>query len=122
MSDEVDEYVRTWIRPEQREAVEFLRQLMRECAPDAREVISYGIPAWRRNRVLAVISPTRAHLTFALERGAEIEDSFGLLEGAGKVSKHVKVKRVTDINQEALRNYIRQALDLDDRATHQSGS
>ncbi|HLF78421.1 MAG TPA: DUF1801 domain-containing protein, partial [Dehalococcoidia bacterium] len=65
MSDSVDEYVRTKIRPEQQDAVAMLRKLMRECAPDAEEVISYGIPSWKRKRILVVISPTKTHLTFA---------------------------------------------------------
>ena len=117
MSEEVDDYVVNKVRPEQQEAVAFLRQLMGECAPEAREVITYGIPGWRRKGMLAVISPAKTHLTFAFSRGSEIEDKYGLLEGAGKVSKHVKVKDISAVNQEALRDYIRRAVELDDQAT-----
>ena len=114
MGDEVDRYVRTKVRPEQQDAIAMLRQLMRDCVPDAEEVISYGIPAWKRNRVLVVISPSKTHLTFAFSRGAEFEDSYGLLEGVGKVSKHVKIKDLAGVNQDALRDYIRQAVKFDD--------
>jgi uncharacterized protein YdhG (YjbR/CyaY superfamily) len=41
-----------------------LRTLMKECAPDAKEVISYGIPAYKGKRMLAVISPTKKGITF----------------------------------------------------------
>ena len=39
----------------------------------------------------------------------------GLLQGVGKVSKHVKLKMLKDVKQTALRYYIKQALKLDQR-------
>ncbi len=110
---DVDEFVRTKVRPEHREIVAALRRLMREAAPAATEVISYGIPAWRARSIVAVISPTKTDITFAFSRGAEFHDDYGLLRGVGKVSKHVKLKSLDALNEEALRSYIRQALELD---------
>lgn len=92
-----------------------LRELMHEMAPDAVEVIAYGIPAYKRKRVLAVISPTKKDITFAFSRGAEFEDKYDLLEGVGKVSRHVKIKNLDTVNKEALRYYIGQALELDSK-------
>ena len=87
---------------------------MRECAPEATESISYGIPAWKTSRrIIAVISPTKQDITFSFSRGAQMTDSFGLLRGVGKSSKHVKVKSVETMNEAAIRDYIRQALELD---------
>jgi hypothetical protein len=63
--------------------------------------------------MVAVISPTKKDITFAFSRGAEFEDKYGLLQGVGKVSKHVKIKNLEDVNIEALRYYINQALALD---------
>jgi len=109
----VDEYIKTKINPEQRDIVIMLRDLMREMAPDAKEQISSGIPAWKGNRILAVINPTKKDITFAFSRGAEFEDRYGLLCGVGKVSKHVKIKNLKDINKTVLKYYIEQALKLD---------
>jgi hypothetical protein len=111
----VDEFVNTRVSPQFRGIVKMLRELMREAAPGAREEISYGIPAYRGTRILAVISPTKKDITFAFSRGAEFEDRYGLLQGVGKVSKHVKIKNVKDFNKEALRYYIKQALELDSK-------
>ena len=113
MTITVDEFVQTRVLPQHRDVVALLRSLMRETAPDAQEVISYGIPAWKGKRVLAVISPTRKDITFAFSRGADFEDQYGLLKGVGKVSKHIKIKTVKDISEDALRYYIKQALKLD---------
>jgi hypothetical protein len=111
----VDEFVEKRVLPEYRDVVTALRTLMKECAPDAEECISYGIPAYRGRQVLAVISPTKKGITFAFSRGAEFEDRYGLLDGAGKVSKNVRIKRLAEINEAALRYYIQQALELDAR-------
>jgi hypothetical protein len=109
----VDEFVEQKVLPEYRDIVAELRKLMRECAPDAKELISYGIPIYRRKRSLAVISPTKKGITFAFSRGADFEDGYGLLEGVGKVSKNVRMKDLKDVNKKALRYYIKQALELD---------
>src|SRR4030067_939858 len=111
----VDDFVLTRVLPEFRPIVAMIRELMKECAPNAKEVISYGIPAYKAKRILAVISPTKKDITLAFSRGAEFEDKYGLLRGAGKVSKHVKIKDLQAINNEALRYYIEQALELDAR-------
>ncbi len=109
----VDQFVSTRVLPEYRDIVTALRTLMKECAPDAEECISYGIPAFRMRRILAVISPTKKGITFAFSRGAEFKDKYGLLEGVGKASKNVRIRHATEIDQAALRYYIQQALELD---------
>ena len=111
----VDAFVKQKVLPQYRDIVAELRQLMRECAPDAKEILSYGVPMYRRRRTLAVISPTKTGITFAFSRGAEFEDEYGLLEGVGRVSKNVRMKDLREVNQQALRYYIKQALEFDDR-------
>ena len=101
------------VQPEHQEIVDFLRKFMHEVAPDAKEVVTYGILGWRQNLILAVISPTRKDITFSFSRGAEFEDKYGLLAGVGKVSKFVKIKNLKDVNETALKYYIRQAVKLD---------
>lgn len=113
MSDIVDEFVKAKISPEHQEIAATIRALMREYAPDAIEVISYGIPAWRGNLILAVMNPSKTRITFSFSRGAEFTDKYGLLEGVGKVSKHVKIKTMKDVNRAALADYIKQAVELD---------
>lgn len=111
----VDEFVQTRVLPEFWPVVAMIRELMKECAPDAKESISYGIPAYKMKRIIAVISPTKKDITFAFTHGREFEDPYGLLKGVGKVGLHVKIKSVATVNKEALRSYIRQALEHDAR-------
>jgi hypothetical protein len=109
----VDDFVKTNVLPELQPVVTMIRELMKECAPHAQEVISYGIPCYKVNRILAVISPTKKDITFSFSRGTQFEDPYGLLRGVGKSSRHVKIKSLASANIEALRSYIKQALELD---------
>jgi len=111
----VDEFIETRVLPEFRPVVSMIRDLMKECVPHAKEVISYGIPAYRVNHIIAVISPIKKDITLTFARGAEFIDPYNLLRGVGKKSKHVKIKKVSEANLEALRYYTKQALEFDDK-------
>jgi len=109
----VDEFVKTKVLPDYRDIVAQIRQLMHELAPDAKEEISYGIPTYKVNRIIAVISPTKKDITFSFSHGTEFQDKYKLLKGMGKWSKHLKFKTVEDVNEEVVGYYVRQALDYD---------
>lgn len=109
----VDDFVKARVLPEFRPIVAMIRALVKQTVPEAQEIISYGIPAFKAKRILAVISPTKKGITLAFSRGAEFEDKHGLLEGVGKVSKNVRMRTIADVNKPALRDYLNQALKLD---------
>lgn len=111
----VDEFVKNKVLPEYKDIVELIRQYMREMAPDVQEMISYGIPAYKRNKIIAVISPTKKDITLSFSHGTEFEDKYGLLRGVGKVSRHIKFKKVDDVKKEVLEYYIKQALEIDSK-------
>ena len=110
----VDAFVKAKVLPEYRPIVAALRRLMRECVPDAVEGVSYGVPMYKRNRGIAVISPTKKGITFAFSRGAAMADKYKLLEGVGTVSKNVRMSSLDEVNEAALRYYLAQAVKLDD--------
>ena len=109
----MDDFVDTRVLPELQPVVALIRELMKECAPHAKEAISYGLPTYKGQRIFAVISPTKKDITFSFSRGSQFEDKYGLLRGVGKSSKHIKIKSLASANQEALRYYIKQALEFD---------
>ncbi len=109
----VDEFVESKVLPEFRPVVAAIRTLMNECAPDAQEVMSYGIPMYGQKRALAWISPSKTGITFGFRQGASFDDRYGLLRGVAKHSKHVRMKNLGEVDKPALRYYIKQALRLD---------
>jgi hypothetical protein len=111
----VDEFVMRKVLPEFHPVVAAIRSLMRESAPDAKEVISYGIPMYIQKQTLAWINPNKKGITFGFTYGAAFEDRYGLLRGVGKHARHVKMKNLVDVNTPALKYYIKQAQKLDKR-------
>lgn len=68
---------------EQRAALQSLRETLATLIPGATEVISYGIPAFRRERVLAGYGATAKHCVFFLFSGgivAQFEDDLAKYE------------------------------------------
>jgi hypothetical protein len=113
MTVSFDEFVKTRIRPEQHDIVVRLRALVRESAPDSRELISYDMPCFVKKDIFAYINSSKTHLTFSFVRGTQINDTYGLLKGNAKHARFMKIKRVSDINKEAVRDYVSQAVALD---------
>jgi hypothetical protein len=109
----VDEFVKARVLLQFHPVVAMIRELMRECAPDAQEMVSYGIPVYKAKRIFAVISRTKKDITFSFTRGVEFEDKYHLLRSVGKRGRHVKIKSVASANRDALRYYIQQALEFD---------
>jgi hypothetical protein len=109
----VDEFVKKRVAPELHPVVEMLRDLILQTAPGATEMISYGIPVYKRRKIFAVISPTKKDITLSFTHGREFEDRYGLLRGVGKVAMHVKIKDVKSANKAALKYYLKQALKLE---------
>jgi hypothetical protein len=109
----VDEFVESKVLPEYRPIVAAIRTLLKENAPRAREVISYGIPMYAEKKPLAWISPGKAGISLGFREGASFEDAYGLLRGSVKHARHVEMKTLADVNKPALRYYIKQAVKVD---------
>jgi hypothetical protein len=111
----VDEFVESKVLPEFKPIVATIRALMKTSAPNANEVISYGLPMYIQKQTLAWISPNKKGITLGFTYGASFEDKYGLLRQVGKHARHVKMKNLGEVNKPALRYYIKQALKLDKR-------
>jgi uncharacterized protein YdhG (YjbR/CyaY superfamily) len=68
----IDEYLA--FQPENvMEALENLRQIIRETAPEAEEVISYGIPAYKYHGMLVYFAAYKKHCSLFAGNGALTE-------------------------------------------------
>ena len=98
--------------PPVRELVEALRKVVREAAPEAKESLKWGTPCYERNGLLCSIHSARGYARLQFFRGASLADPAGLLEGAGKGMRHVKVRSADSIPSVALRALVREAVRL----------
>lgn len=59
----VEEYM-SWYSPETQEKLEQIRQILRDALPDAKEVISYHMPAFKTQEVLVYFAAAKHHIGF----------------------------------------------------------
>jgi hypothetical protein len=91
------------------------RALVQEVFPDAVETaegndLGYGFDAGYKGLVFT-ISLVRDGVNVGVFRGASMEDPAGLLEGTGKVHRHIKIRSESDLSDD-LGDLLTRALDL----------
>ncbi len=90
--------------------------LMRGCGPDVLELLHDGCPVvCVADAPFAYVNAFKAHVNVGFFQGAALSDPAGLLEGAGKFMRHVKVKPGVVLDTPALEALIRASY-LDIRA------
>lgn len=66
---------------------------LRQCGPDVRELMHDGQPtACVGDAAFAYVGVFKAHANLGFFRGAELSDPEQLLEGTGKLMRHVKLR------------------------------
>jgi hypothetical protein len=97
------------------EAARRLRQLIASAAPSATESFKWGQPVYEESGPFCYFKATGEHLTLGFWRGAELDDPDGRLEGDGDRMKHIKIRSADDIEEDAVADWVRQAVDLNRR-------
>jgi hypothetical protein len=87
-----------------------VRALLFEVAPEVSEhvypamkVIRYGLDGNKMAGLVYFLMPTKAGVSLGFHHGTRLPDKKGLLEGAGKNLRHVKLKRLEEVDDPALR-------------------
>ena len=76
---------------------------MRACGPDVRELLHDGRPtACVEDAAFAYVGAFTAHANIGFFQGATLPDPAGLLQGAGKRMRHVKVRWGRDVDEAAV--------------------
>lgn len=80
---------------------------MRRCGDDVRELIHDGCPvACVGDAAFAYVNVFKAHANVGFYHGADLDDPAGLLEGAGRRMRHVKLRPGVSVDANALRRLI----------------
>jgi hypothetical protein len=73
------------------------------------KVVGYGFGTGYKDSVCSLM-PTKAGVTLGIAWGAELPDPHRIMEGAGKVHRHVKLKGQSDLKSPALNALLKAAL------------
>jgi hypothetical protein len=89
-----------------------LRHLVLGAAPSATESIKWGQPVYEDNGPFCYFKANTGHITFGFWRGTELDDPDERLQGDGDRMKHLALRSVDDVDDEAIGRWVRQAVDL----------
>ena len=93
-----------------RHAAELILVLLPEATISMDEQnLGFGVGTGYKGLVFTV-APHTSHVTLGLARGASLPDPDGLLEGSGKVHRHVKLRTVADVDRPELRALMESAV------------
>jgi hypothetical protein len=82
-------------------------EVIRKCGDEVRELLHDGCPvACLGDAPFAYVNAFTSHVNVGFFHGASLPDPAGLLQGAGKFMRHVKLRPGTAINAAALRRLI----------------
>jgi len=85
-------------------------EVMRKCGDDVRELLHDGHPtACVEEAAFGYVNAFTAHVNVGFFLGAHLADPDGLLEGAGKFMRHVKLRPGDNVDAEALMKLIETA-------------
>jgi hypothetical protein len=108
-----DPGVERWFRDRSDELGDIARHwfdVIRDSGDEVRELLHDGHPtACVGDAAFAYVNAFTAHVNVGFFRGAELPDPKGILEGSGKVMRHVKLSPEREVDWAALTMLIRAA-------------
>jgi hypothetical protein len=110
---EHDPAIDAWWKTHQGELGAMARQwfaVMRGCGDEVRELLHDGCPVvCLGDAPFAYVNVFSAHINVGFFHGASLPDPAGLLQGAGKFMRHVKLRPGTAIDDGALHRLVERA-------------
>jgi len=95
-----------------------LREMVLDEAPEALERVYRNHPSavWfgfgpKMKDMFCYIATARSHVNLGFCRGASLSDPIRVLEGEGKMMRHVKFRSERDVERPFVRRYIRAAME-----------
>ncbi len=112
MADKIDEFIDTF-DGEKREIISRLRNVASDISQGAKEGIKWNaLCLFKDERAFVGIMPYKKYVSVIFDRGSELSDPCGNLEGKGKQMRHIKIHRLTDIEERNVVRYIQESYEL----------
>jgi hypothetical protein len=73
-------------------------------------IASYGIGPKKMSEHYAYIAPQTEHVNLGFYHGAVLKDPTGLLEGAGKNLRHIKIRSLSEVSKKELGDLLKASL------------
>ena len=97
--------------PDQYELVRQVRDIVRSVAPEVCESVMYGGIVFAAPVQFCGVFAYAEHVSVEFSRGYELDDPMHVLEGSGKLRRHIKLRVIGDVEAKRVRDYVSQAHD-----------
>ena len=96
--------------PKNRSIIRVLRTFVKRVAPGLQESVKWGKGCWAIGRVpVAYVYSAPDYVQFGFFRGSGLKDPRRILEGKGQYVRHIKVRKASEIDEDAFSSLLRQA-------------
>lgn len=94
-----------------------LRKIIFEASPKLMEEYKWSMPNYSYNGLVCYLQASKNHVNLGFHKGNELEeqDTNKLLQGTGKTMRHVRLKKMDDIQPETFISLIQSAVELNDK-------
>jgi uncharacterized protein YdhG (YjbR/CyaY superfamily) len=97
--------------PRNQRIIRALRRFVARVAPELAESVKWGNGCWLAGKVpVSYVYSAPDHVQFGFVRGSSLADPRGLLVGQGQYVRHVKLRKLADIDEAAFAALLRQAM------------
>jgi hypothetical protein len=101
----------------QKEICQALRRLIFENFPRMSEEFKWGYPAYYHNgKRICILGGFKNHANIELFYGAHLKDIQGRIEGAGKHTRHIKLRSLEEVDAAYFVDLLRQSIALSEAA------
>jgi hypothetical protein len=96
--------------PKNRSIIRALRRFVKRLQPGLEESVKWGNGCWVKGKApVSYVYSAADHVQFGFFHGSALKDPRDLLEGNGQYVRHVKVRRTSEIDEDAFKALLRQA-------------
>lgn len=105
MSNGFDQIV-AGVSPQARGLIESVYPAVVEVPWPKQKVIGYGVGPKKMSEHFCYLSVSREHINIGFMYGAELPDPDGLLQGTGKLLRHVRIAQPEELKNPSLRKLL----------------
>ncbi len=105
MNEQITQYINA-ANNEQKEIMTSVRSIIHAHVKDVKEEFKWSRPVFKTTEIFAYLQSNKNHVNLGFYKDLDkLDDPNGLLEGTGKNMRHIKLKSVSDIDPELLRQW-----------------
>jgi hypothetical protein len=108
MNPQVTDYINHSV-DEQKIIMQEIRQLISQSVPAVKENFKWSRPVFSTEKDFAYLKTAKGYVTLGFMNFQKLEDKNNLLEGTGKDMRHIKIRKVADIDQNLLKKWLKAA-------------